>query len=148
MTLDPTRCDVGLEIKNATDKRGVDVAIEASGSYHGLQAAIRCAHYSGLVVTLGYYRGEGIGLRLGEEWHHNRITLLSSMPVWENPSRDHPMWNNERVDAVLARLMQAGKLSGEGLVQPIVPFDEVVEAYKMIDEHPEQSIKFGVRYPG
>jgi len=33
-------------------------------------------------------------------------------------------------------------------VQPIVPFEEVAEACKTIDEHPEQCIKLGVRHPG
>ena len=54
---DPTACDAGYEVKKATDKKGVDVAIDASGSYHALQAAIRSVHYSGLVVTCSFYQG-------------------------------------------------------------------------------------------
>ena len=32
LVLDPAQVDVGVEIKQATDKSGVDVAIETSGS--------------------------------------------------------------------------------------------------------------------
>jgi hypothetical protein len=32
-------------------------------------------------------------------------------------------------------------------VTPVVPFDESVEAYREIDEHPERSIKLGISFP-
>ncbi len=45
LILDPTRCDAGLEIKKATDKRGADVCIEYSGHHQALQAALRGVAY-------------------------------------------------------------------------------------------------------
>ncbi len=145
-TLDPTACDAGLEIKKLTGKRGVDVAIEASASYHGLQAAMRATHYSGLVVALAYYQGEGAGLRLGEEWHHNRLTLISSMPVWGNPSRDYPMWDFPRLEATVLELTQQKKIRTSELITPVVPFEKSAEAYRDIDEHPDHCIKMGITY--
>ena len=96
-SLDPRSEDVALEIKKATDGAGVDVALDASGSYHALQEAIRSVHYSGLVVTVSFYHGTGDALRLGDEWHLTRVTVRSSMPVWGNPSRDYPLWDDERL---------------------------------------------------
>jgi hypothetical protein len=32
------------------------------------------------------------------------------------------------------------------VVTPVVPFAESAAAYRAIDEHPEQSIKLGVRF--
>jgi len=87
---DPTNCDVGFEIKKATNKKGVDVAIDTSGSYAALQDAIRSVHYSGLVVTTSFYQGQGNALHLGKEYHLTRVTIRSSMPVWGNPDRDYP----------------------------------------------------------
>ncbi len=145
-TLDPTSEDVGLEIKKASQDKGVDVAIEVSGSYSALQDAIRSVHYCGRVVTVSFYQGSGSALRLSEEWHHNRITMLSSMPVWENPSRDHPMWDAERLEETVFALMQTKKITVEGLIAPIYPFEKAMEAYELIDKHPEKCIKLGIGY--
>ncbi len=143
---DPRSCDSAYEIKRATGKRGVDVAIEASGSYAALQEAIRAVHFSGLVVTVSFYYGEGAALRLGEEWHHTRVTVRSSMPVWGNPSRDAPAWDDERVEDTVFRLMAAGRIPAEGLVHPIVRFEESPAAIEDAIEHPERSIKLGIRF--
>ncbi|NOZ73494.1 MAG: zinc-binding alcohol dehydrogenase, partial [Chloroflexi bacterium] len=97
-TLDPTICDVGYEIKSASPYRGADVAIELSGSYAALHEAIRCVRMGGTVVTGGFYQGGGEALRLGEEWHHNRIILISSMAAWQCPHRDHPLWDRTRIN--------------------------------------------------
>jgi len=91
-------CDAGLEIKKMTGKRGVDVAIEISGAYAGLQQAIRCVHVGGVVVAAAYYGGPGTALCLGAEWHHNRITMRSSMAVWGCPHRCYPMWDLSRIE--------------------------------------------------
>ena len=144
--LDPKSCDAAFEIKRATGKSGVDVAIEASGSYAALHEAIRAAHYSGLVVTVSFYYGEGAGLRLGEEWHHTRVTVRSSMPVWGNPSRDAPCWDDERIEDTVFRLMAAGRLATEGLVHPIVRFEDSPAGIEEAIEHPDRSIKLGIRF--
>ncbi len=143
---DPGSCDAAYEIKRATSRRGVDVSIEASGSYAALQEAIRAVHYSGLVVTVSFYYGQGAALSLGEEWHHTRVTVRSSMPVWGNPSRDAPAWDDERLEETAFALMSAGRLATESLVHPIVPFDASPAAIEDAIEHPERSIKLGIRF--
>ena len=42
--------------------------------------------------------------------------------------------------------LESGRLRTDGIVTPVVSFDESVEAYREIDEHPERSIKLGVRF--
>ena len=39
------------------------------------------------VVTVGFYQGGAPELRLGEEWHHNRLEMVSSMGAWGAPHR-------------------------------------------------------------
>jgi len=145
VALNPLECDVGLEIKLATGKVGVDVSVEASGAYPALHEAIRCTALGGTVVPLAFYVGEAKGLRLGEEWHMNRVTVLSSRANTD-PNRGHPVWDNKRIRGTAFELLRTQKLKVDGLVDPIVPFDESDEAYKRIDEHPEESIKLGVTY--
>ena len=41
-----------------------------------------------------------------------------------------------------------GLLPVDGLLQPRVPITAAAEAYRLIDEHPEQCVKLAVEYPG
>ena len=143
---DPSTSDPAFEIKKATDKRGADVAVDVSGSYHALQDAIRCVHYSGLVVAVSNYRGNATPLRLDQEWHHTRVTVRSSMPVWGNPSRDYPMWDDERLEDTVYRLMLDGRIVSDGFIHPIVPFKEADAGYRLISEQPESCVKLGISF--
>ena len=63
------------------------MAIETSGTTAGLHDAIAAAGLGGRVVTVGFYQGGAPELRLGEEWHHNRLDMVSSMGAWGAPHR-------------------------------------------------------------
>ena len=123
----------------------MDVTIEASGAYPALHEAIRACHFGGRCVPLAFYQGEGSGLRLGEEWHMNRIDMISSRSC-SDPNRDHPMWDNGRIRQVAFELLKSGRLEVEGIVSPVVKFDELLEAYPLIDTHPERVVKLAARY--
>jgi threonine dehydrogenase-like Zn-dependent dehydrogenase len=145
-TLDPAACDVGYEIKTASSHRGEDVAIELSGHYAALNEAIRSARVAGTVVAGGFYTGGGAALRLGEEWRHNRVTMVSSMAWWECPHRDHPLWNRPRINQVVTDLLAAGKLHTDGLISHRFPFARAGEAYELIDQRPDEVLKVVLEY--
>lgn len=148
LTLDPTQCDVALAVREhlTRDGAGADIAIVASGSYKALQESLRSVQNCGTIVSLGYYHGQGHDLSLGQEWHHNRLTLISSMPVWGNPVRDYPLWNNDRMEVALRQMFQRGLLSSENLVDPVVDFEDAAEAILNVYRNPNDSIKLAVRY--
>jgi len=146
LAIDPTREDPGVCIRKATGDKGVDVAIETSGAYPALHQAIRATAYGGTIVPVSFYSGEAKGLHLGEEWHFNRQVMVSGARVESEPYRDHPRWNRKRVEEVVLELFRSGKLTVEGILKPVVPIEQAVEAYRLIDEHPEESIKLGVTY--
>jgi 2-desacetyl-2-hydroxyethyl bacteriochlorophyllide A dehydrogenase len=139
--LNARECDVGLEIKKRTQKKGADVAIEISGAYAALQQAIRSVHMGGLVVTAGYYQGRGDALQLGAEWHHNRLNLRSSMAVWGCPHRNYPLWDLKRIERTAVRLLESGKLVTEPLISHRFPYEEAIAAYRLIDKRPEGTVK-------
>jgi threonine dehydrogenase-like Zn-dependent dehydrogenase len=132
--------DAALEIKKATDKKGVDVVIEISGAYPALQSAIRAVHVAGLIVTASYYSGQGT-LELGGEWHHNRPTIRSSMPVWGMPHRNYPMWDLRRTEETALRLIENGKVTVEPMIGRRYPYADAATAYQIIDQNPEATIK-------
>jgi 2-desacetyl-2-hydroxyethyl bacteriochlorophyllide A dehydrogenase len=145
-TYDPTAGDVAYAIKSASPECGADVALEVSGNYAALNEAIRTVRKAGTVVAAGFYRGGGTPLHFGAEWHHNRITMVSSMGVWECPHRDHPLWNRGRVHEMAAQLLESGKLNTEELISHRIPFTQASEAYTLIEQHPEQVTKVVLTY--
>jgi 2-desacetyl-2-hydroxyethyl bacteriochlorophyllide A dehydrogenase len=145
-TLDSATCDVAREIKSATPEHGADVAIELSGSVAALHEAIRCVRVAGTVVAGGYYQGGAAQLRLGEEWHHNRITMVSSMGVWDCPHRDYPAWDRARIHATATHLLATGRLRTESLISHRFPFARAAEAYALIDQHPDEVVKVVLTY--
>jgi threonine dehydrogenase-like Zn-dependent dehydrogenase len=124
---------------------GVDVAVEVSGSSRALHDAIRATRFGGTICMLSYYGRDATGLHLGEEFHVNRLHLVSARSE-SLPLRDAPAWNLARYVDVSLAWLASGRLRTDGIVWPVVPFGESAEAYRAIDEHPEQSIKLGVRF--
>ena len=145
IVLDPGACDAGLEIRLATGKRGVDVAIEYSGSVQALQAAIRGVAFGGNVVAGAFPAPYGPGLDLGAEAHMNVPNVIFSRACSE-PNREHPRWDESRIYATCWRLICEGKLSGEEIVTPVVPFEDLVTEYPRIATDPDLSIKLGAEF--
>jgi threonine dehydrogenase-like Zn-dependent dehydrogenase len=144
--IDPASIDAGMRIRELTDGDGVDVSLEASGNYKALHEAIRAARYGGNVIPVSWYHGDARGLYLGEEFHFNRLSLISGARVESEPYREYPLWDRKRIYSTVIELFVKKKLDVQGILDPIVRFDQVVEAYRRIDEYPSESVKLGVTY--
>ena len=145
LTLDPSRVqDVGLEIHRLTDNLGVDVALEVSGSSHALHQAVRACKFRGTVGVIAAYGSGASGLNLGDEFHWNAIDLVSCRTV-SLPLRDYG-WDHTRIVRLAETLLRTGRLKHEGVLDPIVPFDETPDAYRRIDADAAWSTKLGVRF--
>ena len=46
----------------------------------------------------------------------------------------------------MIELLRDGRLRVDGLIDPIVSFEEAADAYRRINANPADSIKLGVRY--
>jgi threonine dehydrogenase-like Zn-dependent dehydrogenase len=136
----------GVVVKRAVGGRGVDVAIETSGSDAGLHDAIACAGLGASVVTVGFYQGGASRLRLGEEWHHNRLTLVSSMGAWGAPHRSAPLWDRPRMLETATALLYSGALATDRMAIRTFPFERAAEAYRWLDEHPADALKVALTY--
>jgi threonine dehydrogenase-like Zn-dependent dehydrogenase len=146
-TFDPTEVDAALAVHEATGGKGVDVAIELSGAYLGLAAAIRSTRVAGTVCSAGFYQREAHDLWLGREWHHNRLTMVVPHGCgWGHPPRDYPLWDEQRAYDVLVSLMRQGKLTAPDLIQPIVGVEDVADVFALIRDQPDQVIKYAVRF--
>jgi 2-desacetyl-2-hydroxyethyl bacteriochlorophyllide A dehydrogenase len=139
---------IGLQIRDRNDGRGVDVAIDVSGSDRGLQGALAAAGLGATVVAAGFYQGGAADLRLGEEFHHNRLSLIASIGGWGTPNRHAPQWDRRRVLDVATRLLYTDRVSVEGLLTRTFPFDQAPEAFAWLDEHPQEAVKVALDYGG
>jgi len=147
-TLDPTTGNVALEVRRLVGSEAADVAIEASGNYRALREAMRAVGQCARVVTLGYYKGRDSALELGAEWHHNRLELIGSMPVWQNPMRDYPRWDEQRMRRTLETLFARGLLRSNLIADPVVDLQTVPSAFMAIYHDPRDAIKLSVRLDG
>jgi threonine dehydrogenase-like Zn-dependent dehydrogenase len=134
-----------LERPTQTGNLGVDVAVETSGSVPALHQAIRATRFGGTICMVSFYGKDASGLYLGDEFHVNRLNLIS-VRAETLPGRDAPVWDLKRlVDLALSWLV-SGRMRTEGIINPLVDFADSAEAYRAIDERPEESIKLGIRF--
>jgi 2-desacetyl-2-hydroxyethyl bacteriochlorophyllide A dehydrogenase len=149
--LDPRQVDVAREVRRLVGRTGADVVFDATGSYRGLQEAIRCgAPIYGRAMAIGWYQGEGAGLRLGEEFHHSSFGAGGTCTIRANNHRVPPApgraWDIKRVVNTFFRYMGEGKIDLEGVVSHVIPFSEAARAYQLVDEHPEQVSKVVLKF--
>jgi threonine dehydrogenase-like Zn-dependent dehydrogenase len=124
---------------------GVDVAVETSGSVPALNQAIRATRFGGTICMLSFYGKDATGLYLGDEFHMNRLTLVSARAV-TLPLRDAPAWDLQRLVDLALSWLASGRMCTDGVITPIVSFEESAGAFRAIDERPQESIKLGIRF--
>ena len=139
-TLDPTSgADVAVQVRALTGA-GADVAIELSGAYPALHEAIRSVQPGGRVVAAGFYQGPAIGLDLGEEFHHNRVSIVASQ-IGGLPTALTPRWDVARLQRAVLDLVAAGRLDVTSLVSHVVPVADAASAYRLLDEDPAKALQ-------
>ena len=138
--IDFTKGSPAEEIKHLTENRGADVCIEISGSYRALHEAIRATAYNSKVVSSGFYQGEGVNLFLGEEFHHNRVNVISSQIFGVSLALDH-RWTVERLERTVMTLAAEEKIDLKSLVTHVLPVERADEAFRLLDEDPGEAVQ-------
>lgn len=127
--------DLALAVREYTAGRGADRVIELTGSYAALHQAVRLAGVGGTVIAAGFYQGPATELSLGEEFHHNRVTLIASQ-IGSLPAALRERWTRERLHETVMRLCAAGRLDPLPLVSHVIPAERAVDAYRLLDQPP------------
>jgi 2-desacetyl-2-hydroxyethyl bacteriochlorophyllide A dehydrogenase len=145
--IDAGQGQVAEQIRELTDGRGADVCLEVTGNYRALHEAIRSVAYSSRVCAAGFMQGEGVGLRLGEEFHHNRVQVVCSQISGVSPSLQH-RWDGYRLARTAMDLAVAGRLRLTELISHTLPMEEAPAAFRLLDEHPEQTLQVVLSFDG
>jgi len=130
--LDPTEGSAAEAIKARTGGKGADVSIEVSGAPAALAEAIRAVAYSARVVAMGFFQGDVPGLRLGEEFHHNRVQLVCSQISGVAPEASY-RWTKLRLWQTAVRLQHEGVLSLTSLISHTAPFADAPDLFARLD---------------
>ncbi len=59
---------------------------------------------------------------------------------------DFPRWDEYRAYDCIVSMMRQGRLTAPGLIQPLVSLDEFHEVWGLIQDRPEEVVKFGIRF--
>jgi 2-desacetyl-2-hydroxyethyl bacteriochlorophyllide A dehydrogenase len=114
-----TEDDVRTAVKEATEGRGVDGAVDAVGHPQALDMACRLTRKAGIVSATGVY-SERVEVHMGIVWIKS-LTLRSGQANVI-----------AHLDPVLARLA-AGELDPAPLVTHHMKLDDAAEAYRIYD---------------
>jgi threonine dehydrogenase-like Zn-dependent dehydrogenase len=117
---------------------GADFVFQTRPHPASLHAALRSLRPQGTVIDLAFYQGGAEALRLGEEFHHNGLTVRCAQ-INRVPRGLERMWDRQRLARETIGLLQAkGALIERHMITHVVPFDEAPAFLKgLVAERPE-----------
>ena len=124
---------------------GVDSAIELSGSDVALHEAVRSVVVEGTVVASAFYQGGTLGLRLGEEFHHNRVRLLASQ-ISGTPVGLGSRWSQPRLVRTVMHRIAGGDVDVASLVSDVVDAADVARAFERLDAGDPATLQVVLRF--
>ncbi len=119
--------DVAATLKRRLGAEGIAVAWECTGSTMALGEAIRVVRRQGLVVGVGFYQGEGRGLQLGDEFHHNGIRVICGQIGNLHRTTSWPALRARTIE-----LVSTGALKLGALPRLTVPVEQAADAFEAL----------------
>ncbi|MCE7986158.1 MAG: hypothetical protein DYG89_33695 [Caldilinea sp. CFX5] len=103
--------------------RGADLVFQCRAEPASLQMALRCLRPQGAVIDLAFYQGGAEAVRLGEEFHHNGLTIRCAQ-IGRVPRGLGHLWNRQRLAIETIDLLRTFTLEiCDHLITDIVPYD-------------------------
>ncbi len=127
----------------ASDGRGADVSIEASGAAAGLQLAIDVCGLEADVCVVGWYGSKQIPLVLAPQFYSQRLKLVSSSVLYAG-SGLQPRWDLGRKLQTALDLLPS--MHPEMMISHRIPFAKAPEAFELLDEHLDQTLAVILTY--
>lgn len=131
------------KVRELTDGVGADLVIEASGRGDVLDQAIGCLGFQGTAVVCSWYGTKPVRLQLGGSFHRDRLRVVSSQVGTVDPAL-HPRWTTERRLSFARGLLDDLRLAP--LITHRIPFQRADEAYRLVDERPEETLQVVLTY--
>jgi threonine dehydrogenase-like Zn-dependent dehydrogenase len=119
-------------------ERGAGIVFQTRARAESLHLALRALRPQGTIIDLAFYQGGLDGARLGEEFHHNGLSIrcaqISRMP----PALAHT-WDQRRLaHETLGLLADEGGLIRDHMLTHVVPFGDAPDFLRhLVRDRPE-----------
>ncbi|HSF22824.1 MAG TPA: zinc-binding alcohol dehydrogenase, partial [Blastocatellia bacterium] len=143
LAISPAVESLAERVAAMTGGTGADVVIEASGQPQAVDDAVTAAAHEGRVVIVSWYGTKRAELALGSDFHRKRLTLKSSQVSHLDPSLT-PRWTILRRRELAIRYLN--HLILDELISHVFPFDRAAEAFRLIDEKPDEVVQVVLDY--
>ncbi len=115
--------------------RGAEVVFQTRARSESLQLALRALRPQGLLIDLAFYQGGMADTRLGEEFHHNGLSIRCAQ-INRMPRALSHSWDQRRLaQETLALLATEGALIRSRMITHVVPFDDGPSFLRDLIEH-------------
>ncbi len=131
------------QLKLDQPRGGADIVLELTGAPEALNLAVELCAFSGRIVVGSWYGSKTSAINLGERFHRNRITIVSSQVSTIAPEL-RGRWDKERRFAVAWEMIK--KLRPEQLISHRFPLSEAAEAYRLLDRSSEDALQIVFNY--
>ncbi|NHN48473.1 zinc-binding alcohol dehydrogenase [Halostella sp. JP-L12] len=138
-SVDPARDDVVERLRgdDGEGADGADLSVELSGDPAALDRAIDVTGFDGRVVVGSWYGTKRADLDLGGRFHRSRIELMSSQVSTVDPELRGRWTSERRIETAWDRL---DRIDVDRLITHRVPIEDASEAYRLLDERPDEAI--------
>ncbi len=136
-SLDPANPDF-REQALALLQQGADLAFELSGNPAALNDAIALTAFSGRIIVGSWYGEKPAEIDLGGSFHRSRIKLISSQVSSISPELGARWDKSRRFDVAWKALAQ---IKPEKWITHRFTLEDAPEAYRLLDENPQETIQ-------
>jgi 2-desacetyl-2-hydroxyethyl bacteriochlorophyllide A dehydrogenase len=122
---------------------GFDLSLELSGNPSALDDAIALTMFNGRIVIGSWYGEKRAPIDLGGKFHRSRISLISSQVSTISP-RLTARWNKSRRFEIAWDALH--RMRPEQWISHEFAVGDAAEAYRLLDQSPEQAIQVILTY--
>ena len=128
--------------------RGADIVFQCRGRAAVLHEALRSLRPQGVVIDLAFYQAGAAELRLGEEFHHNGLTIRCAQ-IARVPRGMSATWGRRRLADETGRLLAAhGDVVREHLISDVVPVQEAPAVISALARRERSALQVVLAFAG
>ena len=120
-----------------------DLTLELSGNPAALNDALALTAFSGRIIVGSWYGEKPAEIDLGGAFHRSRIKLISSQVSTIAPELSG-RWDKSRRFEVAWKALE--RIKPEKWITHRFPIGAAVEAYRLLDENPQETIQVMLHY--
>jgi 2-desacetyl-2-hydroxyethyl bacteriochlorophyllide A dehydrogenase len=128
---------------SAYTQRKFDLTLELSGNPAALNDALALTTFSGRFIVGSWYGEKPAEIDLGGAFHRSRIKLISSQVSTIAPELSG-RWDKSRRFEVAWKALE--RIKPEKWITHRFPIGAAVEAYRLLDENPQETIQVMLHY--